>query len=140
MSQTNPYSPPAAPVEDIELAPKRIPRTFLVLLAVYFLLEIAGTIVTGQYIALGRMVVLGIAAWRTLQGSRAAAFFLGGLFVLGVLLSIRTTLALWSSSPSDAIAPLAAMLLMATLAAYVFLSPGMRALYAKADESKWRAR
>src|SRR5436190_13159617 len=61
LSQTNPYSPPAAPVGDVhvasEPAKRRVPRTFLVLLAIYFLLEVLGAVVTGQFIWLARTAI-----------------------------------------------------------------------------------
>jgi len=142
MSSTNPYSPPSAEIADVaaDAAPRRAPRVFLVLLGLYFVLEVAGAVMTGQIILLARMVILGIAAWRTLQGSRSASFFLGGLFAIGTLASGLDAMTWWHQRPNVAVPALLTAVYMAVLAAYTLFSPSMRALYSEGDMSRWRAR
>ncbi|HEX6703922.1 MAG TPA: hypothetical protein VF169_04110 [Albitalea sp.] len=139
MSDTNPYSPPKA-TSVPEVAEKRVPRLFLAMLALYFLIDVLSALFSGGFIYLARTAVVAIAAWRTLQGSRAASMFLGGLFVLGALLALRGAFQVWDVNREVAIGSLVAMAYMAVMAGHVFLSPGMRALYAKADKTKWRGR
>ena len=142
--QTNPYVPPVAPVDDIAIANdpqrKRIPRTFLVLLAIYFLLDVLGVLFTGQFVWLGRTAILGIATWRTLQGSRPASFLLGGLFALNAVLAVARGARLWPASPEDAIGELVGAAFVAAIAAYIFLSPALRATYVEGDVARWRGR
>ncbi len=140
MTQSNPYSPPTAPVADASSVEKRVPRTFIALLAIYFLLEIVGSVATGNFLSLARIVVIGIAAWRTIQGGRAASRFLGGLFTLGAVGTLWSVPANWSRSPADAISILVFGILVGSIAAYTFFSPSMRALYVEGDQSRWRAR
>lgn len=138
MSEQNPYAPPDATLADISSVERRVPRVFLVLLAIYFLLEVIGTVSTGNYVWLARTAVIGVAAWRTIQGSRAASFFLGGMFALGMLLTLLSAVTTWGRSPADAIGELIAGVLFAVLAVHTFFSPSMRALYAENDHGRWR--
>jgi hypothetical protein len=142
MPEENRFSPPVAQVADIAVASPpvepRAPRTFLVLLAIYFLLEIAGIVLAGNYVWLARIVVLGIATWRTLQGSRAASRFLGLLFAVGALLSFVAAYSRRSGDAIDVVDALVPAVLLSILTAYIFLSPKMKALYASADTTRWR--
>jgi len=140
MTDRNPYSPPEASIADAVDVKKRVPRTFLVLLVIYFLLEIIGGIAAGNVISLTRTAIIGIAAWRTLQGGRAASRFLGGLFTLAAALSLWSAIAAWRHDLPTAVAQVVAGALVGILAAYTFFSPSMQALYAEGDETRWRAR
>jgi hypothetical protein len=112
----------------------------IVLLAIYFLLDILAVIFTGQYLWIARTAILAIAAWRTLQGSRAASRFLGCLFVLNAVVAATDGISLRNGDPVDAIGTLIFAAFIAVIAAYVFFSPSMRLLYVQGDKTRWRPR
>ncbi|RQP24509.1 hypothetical protein [Piscinibacter terrae] len=139
MSDNNPYLPPAAQVEDVAAAPaKRVPRVFIALIVIYFLLEGLGIIIEGQPWLAIRLIVLGIAVSRMFKGSRAASRVVAGLFVLGCLLSIVTGLRLWPGNPVEAGITWLVAAMMAAIAAYAMFHPSMKALYDDGDVARWR--
>ena len=113
------------------------PRPLLVLLALYFLLATAGALLAGEPYQLVRPVIIGIAAWRTLQGSRAASVFLGGMFALTTVIVGYGALRLAGSDALGASINATFALFTGSISAYVFFSPAMRAIYARGDETRW---
>jgi hypothetical protein len=117
---------------------QRAPVPLLILLGLFFLLEVVSVLLTGELFQLARIAVVGIAAWKTLQGSRPAAFFLGGLFALGALIALWTAVGSLQVEVVAGVVYLVGALFLGTISAYVFLSPKMKALYAVADGTRWR--
>lgn len=118
---------------------QRAPVPLLILLGLFFLLEAVSVLLTGELYQLARIAVVGIAAWKTLQGSRPAAFFLGGLFALGALIALWTAVGSLQVEVVAGVVYLVGALFLGAISAYVFLSPKMKDLYAIADESRWRS-
>jgi hypothetical protein len=116
---------------------KNVPRAFLVLLTIYFLLEIAGTLLSGSMLYLARIVVVGIAAWRALRGSRPAAIFLAVVMSLGAIAGVYAAYNAFAMNPAGAIVQLIVVALLATIAAYIFLSPKLKSFYATSSASYW---
>ena len=86
---------------------KGVPRAFLVLLAIYFLLDIAGALLSGSIMSLGAIAGL-YAAYR-----------------------------IFSMNPEGAIAQLVIVAFLASIAGYVFLSPKLKSFYAASSTSYW---
>jgi Na+/phosphate symporter len=138
MSDRNPYAPPSSNPEAPAVA--RAPRAFIVLLGAYLLLSAASAVFGGSIFSAIFLVIVGIAAWRTVQGGQAASRYLGGLLILGVIVSVRAVASMWASNPPGAMVSAAVAVYQSILVGYIFLSPGMRALYTKAERAKWTER
>jgi hypothetical protein len=133
------------PQDDGADGPARAPRMFLVLLAVYFVLEVIGSLLAP--FKLVRTAILGLAAWKALKGSQAAARFLGVLIVLEALFAAWTVFRLLPLVSSGAVSPLAglvvpvlAIALLASLAGYLFLSPKLEAVFTQGARKRWSGR
>jgi hypothetical protein len=117
--------------------PNSAPRGFLVLLAIYFLLEIVGALLSGSVLYLARIVVFGIAAWRALRGSRPAAIFLAVVTSLGAIAGLYVAYAAFAVNPAVAIVQLVIVAFLASIAAYIFFSPKLKLFYAASSKSYW---
>lgn len=122
--------------------PPHVPRMFLVLLGVYFVLEVIGNLLAP--FKLVRTAVLGLAAWKALKGSQAAARFLGALIVLEAIFAGWTVVRLFPLVSSGAVSPLAglvfpvlAIALLSSLAGYLFFSPKLEAVFAQGARKRW---
>jgi len=130
------------PQDDGADGPARAPRTFLVLLGVYFVLEVIGSLLAP--FKLVRTAVLALAAWKALKGSQAAARFLGALIVLEAIFAVWTVVRMFPLVSRGAVTPLAglvfpilAIALLSSLAAYLFFSPKLEAVFAQGARKRW---
>lgn len=128
--------------DDVADGPARAPRMFLVLLGVYFFLEVIGSLLAP--FKLVRTAILGLAAWKALKGSQAAARFLGALIVLEALFAGRSVVRLLPLVSSGAVpalaglvAPVLAIALLSSLAGYLFFSPKLEAVFAQGARKRW---
>jgi hypothetical protein len=115
---------------------------FLVLLGVYFVLEVIGNLLAPFNLV--RTAILGLAAWKALKGSQAAARFLGVLIVLEALLEGWTVLRLFPLVSNGAVpaltglvVPVLAIALLSSLAGYLFFSPKLEAVFTQGARKRW---
>lgn len=120
----------------------RAPRMFLVLLGAYFVQEVIGSLLAPYKLV--RTAILGLAAWKALKGSQAAARFLGALIVLEALLAAWTMVRLFPlvnsgavSALSGLVVPVLAIALLFSLASYLFFSPKLQAVFAEGARKRW---
>lgn len=141
------YAASNAPVtqDDDPDAPVRAPRMFLVLLGVYFLLEVLGSL--HAPFTLVRTAILGLAAWKALKGSQAAARFLGVLIVLEALVAAWTAVRMFQLVSMGAVSvlgglvvPVLAIALLCSLAGYLFFSRQLEAVFAQGARKRWSGR
>lgn len=118
---------------------KDVPRPYLVSLAIYFLLEIASILATDNMVFLARTVVIAIAAWRSLRGSRAAAIFLAVMMSLSALFGLYATFTMFAVDPIASIIQLILVAFIASIACYIFFSSKLKAYYAKSSAAYWGA-
>jgi hypothetical protein len=116
---------------------KNVPRAFLVLLAIFFLLDIVGILIEGNVVYLARTAVLAFAAWRALRGSRPAAVFLAALMSLGAIAGLYGAYKIYDLSLSQAIGQLIFVAFLGSIVGYIFLSPKLKSFYAASSTSYW---
>jgi len=117
-----------------------VPRAFLVLLAIYFVLDIAGALLTGSTLYLVRTAVVALAAWRALRGSRPAAVFLAVLMLLGASAGLYGAYTLFSHDLAGSIGQFIFVAFLAAIAGYIFLSPRLKSFYAASSTGYWSGR
>lgn len=118
----------------------RAPKAFIFLLGAYLLLNGGSALYRRDVLGAVFLVIVAIAAWRTVQGGKAASFYLSALLVLGIVGSVRAAASMWTLDPTGALVSAAFAVYLSVLVGYIFLHPGMRALYTKAERAKWTER
>lgn len=140
MQPSNPYAPPSAdPGTGESVAPARVPLLFTILLVAFFVVTTLTSIAAGQIGAIGWLLVMSIAAWRTLQGGQAASRFLAAMLAVNVAFM---ALVLWAATGKDAgFVAVAGVIIawMLALIGYIFMSPSLKALFAAKNRAKWQA-
>ena len=139
MESIDAYAPPKSPVTEIELepGPPGIPLTFKIMLIAFLALALLGLVTSANKAGLVWLGVMAIAAWKTLQGSRAASRVLGGLFVLNAVVTLVSTFPAFRQGTAGGVMVLAMAIYLGVLAAYIFFHPAMQAVFRKAERKKW---
>ena len=123
--------------ELVEGPPVKVPRLFLVLLGIYFALDIAAGLLAGFPLMLIRSAVLAFIAWRAIRGSRPAALFLGALFAIGAIASAYGIFALYEEEPAAGVIQGIAAAFIASIAGYIFFSRKLKAFYQASSAAYW---
>ena len=141
MDNFDAYAPPRAVVADAESAPAQIPLAFKILLGLYLVLYILGSLLalSGAGVVWGGVLV--IAGWKTLGGSRPASRVLGVLLSLTLILMLAAAAFILSRGAPGSMPAIVVMLGMAAwlavLVGFIFFHPGMQAAFRKSDARKW---
>lgn len=135
------YAPPKAVVVDAPVDQPKIPLAFTILLAIYIVLHVVGSLMSFSGTGIVWGGVLAIAAFKTVQGSRPASRVLGALLVLSAVMALFVVIAAFPKTHADSIVPFVVMLAMMAwllaMAGFIFLNPTMQAVFRKSDAKKW---
>lgn len=135
------YAPPKAVVADAQVEQPRIPLTFKILLIIFVVLHVLGSLVNFSGMGIVWGGVLAISSWKTLDGSRPASRVLGALLVLSAVMGLTAAVVLFPKNPFDSLVPMGIMLGMTAwllvLAGFIYFHPDMQAAFRKSDAKKW---
>jgi hypothetical protein len=136
MQQDNRFTPPGAELHD-HVSPG-VPRAFKVLLVVYFVLTIAGVLMSGQFMGLVLPVIMAVAVRSMFKGNAAASRYLGVLFAIA---AVMNALAAWGAfTRHDAMATAVSSFFAVytgILVAYIFFNPALQAHFVAGAKARW---
>lgn len=135
MDPLDAFAPPKSPVADPE--PARIPGLFKGMLAVFFALEALGLLVGHSLSGIVWLGVMALSAWFTLQGRRAASRVLGCLLAINVVLLLVGAVVAFGQSMAAGALCLGGAAYLGVLVGYIFLHPGLQAVFRKSESRKW---
>ncbi|NHQ87696.1 hypothetical protein HA050_16385 [Iodobacter sp. HSC-16F04] len=105
----------------------KAPCTLIAILATYFLIKVADAFLTGQIYSLAPLAIWGIAGWKAYKGSQSSTWVLGGLFIIGAAFTSYGALVSSRLPTVDKGFNYGYALFLAGSAAYLFLSPKLKA-------------
>jgi hypothetical protein len=137
MDPLDAYAPPKIALTDAGGAVPRIPRLFRGTLIVLVLLQMLSTIAMPTVSGTLLFGLTAFAAWKTLQHHRAGSRLLGVLLVFDSLLFYAIASGIARDSLAVAAIVFAFAVCALVLSGYLFFSPSMRAVFRKAEATKW---